>query len=354
MVIVDFSHLMHRNLYTAISQARPGKKDGKYITDDYITFYFHLMLNSLRLLGHKFDRAGEIILALDDNSYWRKDIYPEYKGKRKASRAKSDINFEEFYERNNGFILELDEYFPYTVLKVNKCEADDIIGVLSKFYGRAERVVIVSSDKDMRQSIVDGAELFDPIKREFIRMSVEEAKNYKIQHTLLGDDGDNIPNVYQGTEFTDNFKKYLKENGIYLETPYEFNELSISEKLYNEYNVYKTNRKGEIQPEKDIFKKTPFGEVKAFKAANDLFEFFKLHPLLEDNYKKNAKLVLFENIPIEIQNNIIQKYKDLEIKYNPNKIMQFLVKYNLRKLIFDITDFYTVSQKKENSIDEWI
>ena len=356
MVVVDYSHLMHRNLHIAISQAHPKKINGKYDTDEYMSFFFHLMLNSLRLLGHKFAGAGEVILAIDDQTYWRKDIYPDYKGKRKAKRDKSDIDYSEFYKRSNEFLYELEQYFPYTVLNVPKCEADDIIGVLSKFYGRADRVVVVSSDKDMRQCIVDGAELYDPIKKEFVRMSIDDAKRYKIQHTLLGDDGDNIPHIMHGTSFTDNFLKYLKTCGIYVDNPVEFNKLSISGKLYAEYDVYKKNRKGEVQPEKDTFKKIGFGEVGALKASKDLVNFFKeKSPIVKENYEWNSKLVLFEHIPPEITNNIIQKYNSLEVQYDPNKIMQFLMKYNLRKLLMDITDFYITPQKKQESVlDEWL
>ena len=356
MVIVDWSHMSHRNLYVAISQTRPKKINGKYDTEEYISFYYHLMLNSLRLISHKFD-AGEIVLAIDDKNYWRKDIFPDYKGSRKKKKEESDINFDEFYEKSNMFLNEVDEYFPYSVLNVKDCEADDIIGVLSKFYGNTERIVIVSSDKDMRQCIVDGAEMYDPMKKEFIRMSVEDAKAYKIQHILLGDSGDNIPNVFAGTAFTDNFTRYLKVNGIYVETPQEFEKLTISEKLYNEFDIYKVNRKGEIQDTKDIFKTVPFGEVKAKKAAEDLPQFFKKHPLLEKHYNKNAELVLFDNIPKNIQNDIITSYNDLTLKYEPTKIFNFLVKYNLRKLVMDITDFYIVNQREEKSkeaINEWM
>ncbi len=354
MIIVDWSHSAHRMLYVAISQAKPGKIDGKYITEDYIQFFFHLMLNSLRLIGHKFNNAGEIILAIDDKNYWRKNIYPEYKGQRKASRAKSDINFPEFYEQLATFTDEMEKHFPYTVLNVKDCEADDIIGVLSKFYGKTERVIAISSDKDMRQIISYGAELYDPIKTEFVRMSLEEVKDYKLHHTLAGDGGDNIPNVWQKTKFTDNFLRYLKLSGIYLETPYEFDKLTVSEKLYDEYDVYKTNRKGEIQPEKDIFKMVPFGDVKINKAKQDLNEFFTLHPLLKKHYEENAKLVLFDNIPQEIQNDIIKTYNDLEYQYNPNEIFNFLIKNNLRKLMNDITDFYQDNSKKEDVMAEWV
>ena len=318
-----------------------------------MSFFLHLMLNSLRLLSHKFDNAGEIILAIDDKEYWRRDIFPDYKGQRKADRAKSDINFDEFYEGLNEFTLELEKYFPYTVLQVPKCEADDIMGVLSKFYGRIERVVNVSSDKDIRQVIVDGAELYDPIKTEFVKLTVEDVKEYKIYHTLKGDAGDNIRNVWYGTRFTDTFLRYLKISGIYIETPYEFNKLSISEKLYAEYDTYKKNRKGETLPEKDIFKTVGFGDVGIGKAMNNLNEFFKEDKLLKSRYEENKKLVLFEEIPQDIQNNIISTYRDIEPQYDPTEIFNFLVRYNLKKLLLDITDFYIVEQKEKSTLDEW-
>jgi 5'-3' exonuclease len=361
MVLVDFSHLSARNLYVAISQAKPRKKNGKYITEDFIPFYYHLMLNSLRHITSKFKKYGEIILCLDDRNYWRKDIYPDYKGSRSKKRKESDINFEEFYEKMDELIKALDDCFPYKVLKVPRAEADDLIGVLSMEYGFKEDTVVITSDKDMKQVLEYGVKLYDPIKTQFVEMTPEELKEWKMIHVLCGDDGDDIPHVKKQTQFTDTFISYLKNNNIFVTDPYEFEKLSISKKLYEDFDVKKKNRKGEELEEKDIFKSTPFGPAGAKKALKDIKDFLK-NPLLKKHFKRNCKLVLFDLIPEDLQKEIKQTLREKELKYDPNCIMEFIMENKLQQQMLNITEFYIQGElhKEQHASrvyekeDEWI
>jgi 5'-3' exonuclease len=356
MVIVDFSHLSMRNLYVAISQAKPRKENGVFVTDDFIQFYYHLMLQSLRHISSKFDDYGEIILALDSKNNWRKDFYPDYKGHRKKGRDDSDVDFETFFKKVEEFGNILDENFPYTILQVEKAEADDIIGILSEKFGAIENIMVVSSDKDFKQILEFGANLYDPIKKEHIRMSKEELKEWKLIHILCGDDGDNIPHIKRMTQFTDNFKAYLKKNEIYLDDVEKFNELSISKKLYSEYDVYKVNKKGEVQDELDIFKATPFGPAGAKKFIVDLKENLRENKLYADHFKRNMKLVLFSQVPNEIREKILEAFQNKEHKYNPDGIMKFLSAEHLTTQLMNITDFYVDSKKHEEGagMREWV
>ena len=72
----------------------------------------HMILNSIRMYRQKFkDKYGEIVIVCDAGGNWRKDVYPEYKGKRKESREKSKIDWEEAFRCINLVREELKEHF---------------------------------------------------------------------------------------------------------------------------------------------------------------------------------------------------------------------------------------------------
>jgi len=355
MILVDYSHQSMRMLYVAISQAKPKKIDGKYNTDDFFKMYMHLMLNSLRALDNKFgEKYGEIILCIDARSYWRKDIFDGYKSKRKSERDKTDVNFDTFYEKANEFLEILDLYFPYKVLRVEKAEADDMFGVLSKHYGKSEPILGVTSDKDMKQCIEYGAQIYDPIKLDFVKITPQELKEWKIEHILCGDEGDGVPHIKRMTQFTDVFISYLKEQGIFIDDVKEFNKLDISKKLYNDFDIYKTNKNGDLLNEKDIFKNTPFGPAGAKKFAQNLVENLKSDSLYAKHFARNKELVIFDCIPKEIYNSIVEEYKGLIMNYDPNEIMNFLMKNSMMELVKNITDFYILRDKPQNTMSEWL
>ena len=324
------------------------------------------MLASLRLISREFRSYGEIVICTDARTYWRKDIYPEYKAHRKKDRDESDINFEEFYAYAHDFLEVLKTQFPYTVLEVDKTEADDQIGILAKHFSPHEKVVAVSSDKDMKQILEDGAELYDPIKKVHIRMTPEELKEWKIIHILLGDEGDNIPHIKRGTQFTDAFLKFLREEGIYLkdqklnngyvETIVEqFYQLSIAEHLFQKFDVWKTTKKDGTF--KDIWKATPFGEVGAKKFAQDLANNLKSNKLWAKNFKRNKELVLNAYIPEYIEQNILNEYKNVVREYSSQGMLKFMMKHNLQEHMMNITEFELASQQMQPKVtieDEWV
>lgn len=334
MVLVDFSHLANRNLFVAIGQVKPSKVDGKYDMKQVMPFFFHLMLNSLRYISRQFKDYGKIILAIDNRNYWRRELYPEYKAHRKKAREDSAVDFDTFFTQLNSFIKILDKCFPYYVLEVDGAEADDIIAVLTKEYSKQEKVLVITSDKDMKQVLLYGAEMYDPIKQTFIKMSDEEVKLFKQLHILLGDPGDNIPNVMVGLEFSKNFIKYLKENGVFIYDPYKVKQMSFWQELVDNYNVL--NKKGE----KDIYKTPRFGEKTALKFLKE----GHLQDYLQEegfraNYERNKKLIDFDEIPDNVRQKILDAYKNLQLSYDGNCIFKFLTKMNLKENLQNINEF---------------
>lgn len=160
----------------------------------------HMFLNSLRANVVKFKKDyGEMVICVDSKNSWRRDFFPYYKASRKKSRDESELDWPKLFENITKIREELDEFFPYKVLHVDKCEADDIIGVLCAKYGKqlndgTEKILILSSDKDYIQlHRFANIDQYAPAQKKFVVHSNPEA--YLIEHVLKGDTGDGVPNV---------------------------------------------------------------------------------------------------------------------------------------------------------------
>jgi len=71
----------------------------------------HSLLYKLLFLRKKYAKYGNMILCYDNarESYWRKDVFPLYKAKRKIGREKSDVDWENFFGACNELREEISE-----------------------------------------------------------------------------------------------------------------------------------------------------------------------------------------------------------------------------------------------------
>lgn len=351
MILVDVAHLNSRILYSSIATLRPKKKNGKYITDDFKDFVINGILTSFGYFIKNFKEYGEIVCCLEGGS-WRKDYYGLYKANRQDERDKSEINFDEVYQVYDEVEKALSDCFGIKTLRVNKAEGDDIIAVLSKLALQTkEKTIILSSDKDFKQLLKYNIDIYDPIKKEFRkRHSLEEIKEDLELHIIQGDDTDNIPNLVSETEFSSPFLSYLKENDVFCSDPVEFFKLSISKKLiedYDIYKVYKTGKnKGKAKNEKDIYK-TSILTKKKIEEIKEIIHNDKEH-IYSKNYNRNKVLIDFDFIPKELQDNILNEYKNINTpKINPTKILEFCSKHKLKQIMGNYSIFL-VNKNKEN------
>jgi hypothetical protein len=163
--------------------------------------------------------------------------------------------------------------------------------------------------------------------------------NWRAQHILGGDSSDNVPNIKEGTEFSLNFIKFLRENNIFETSVYKFNKLSISVVLYDAYNVL--DKKGN----KDIFKAPRFGEKGIADFAKNMHTNLKENKLYWENYNRNKRLVIFDCIPDSIQKSIMDSFNNCTIQYNPLKIKGFFETNELRYLSNNVQMFYNSSNE---------
>jgi len=370
LTIIDFSHLSMRMLFTSISLTKPPKIKGKHPTEEYISYWKHLLFNNLSYLQKKF--KGEIIIAVDGKNNWRKKYFNKYKLSRKKHRSESPVIWEDYYSELDEVIQKIDDYFPYKIVKYNKAEADDIAGVLSNKLGNKTNITLVTSDHDWEQCLVyNKVKLFDPIKKEYKNISTNDYKIYNtpkgemcvfsIKHALKGDGGDDVPKLTEETELSDNFIAYLKENELYIDKASSFFNLNSDtiEKLINNYDVFKKYKsgknKGKNKDEKDIFKTVNLGDKaieKIVQSQESFNQFLESHELYNDYFKRNATLVDFQFIPEDTQEHILNSYNNAEIHYNPMQIFQYFIDEGLSELSGKCSDFYIGEPK--SSLDDFL
>lgn len=157
----------------------------------------HMILNSIRMYRQKFKDYGDMVIVADGGGNWRKEVYPEYKGKRKKTRDDSKIDWNEAFRIINMVLQEIKDNLPYRVIHQWGCEADDSIAELTKWtqeFGNYEEVMIVSSDKDFIQlQKFDNVKQYSPLTKKFVKD--DNPRLYQINHILSGDAGDGVPNV---------------------------------------------------------------------------------------------------------------------------------------------------------------
>lgn len=184
MIIIDFNPIVIANFYEQAMST--GKVD--------LDLLRHMALNSIRRWRQKFHREyGEVVLANDSTSYWRREFFPYYKSHRKTEKHKSPLDWVELYNNLDILRNELKDNFPYKSICVDGAEADDIIAVLCTNYSDEEDIVIVSSDRDFIQLHNENVKQFDPRQNKWVVNS--NPKQYLLEHILKGDRGDGIPNI---------------------------------------------------------------------------------------------------------------------------------------------------------------
>lgn len=186
MIIIDYSQISIASFYS-----QPNAE----LTEDFLR---HMILNSIRMYAHKHkNEYGQIVIACDGGSSWRKRVFPQYKAHRKKAREDSGMDWNLFFEYLNTIREEIKANFPYKVIHIQHVEADDVIATLVKEtqeFGKSEPVMIISSDKDFVQlHKYKNVKQFSPIQKKMV--TDPNPHLYLFEHIIRGDSGDGIPNI---------------------------------------------------------------------------------------------------------------------------------------------------------------
>jgi 5'-3' exonuclease len=281
MIIIDYNGV-------ALSSIFANKADSD---EDFIR---HCILNSIRMYNKMF-RAdyGQVVIAREGGS-WRKDIFPEYKAKRKSSRDKDDRDWDLIFSTINTLAEDLSTHFPYKVIQVQGAEADDIIGALSyntQEFGNYEPVMIVSADKDFLQlQKLENVAQYSPMTKKLLKEN--NPRRYLQEHLIKGDSGDGIPNVLS----PDNtFVEGIRQ------TPIRKNKLEdmicLGEEDMKSCSWYR-------------------------------------------NYQRNKKLIDLSETPDAIKQEIINNYNGVNPESNKMKTLNYLIKNRCNMLIECVEEFF--------------
>ena len=164
-------------------------------------------LRSLNLLIETHRPKECVIVWEGGGSSRRRSIYPDYKGGRKPQKLNRfhDGDIPDSVDNKNWQVEALIaalKNLPIRQLYISDCEADDVIGYLSKYSYKDSRVVIVSSDHDYLQLVDNRIQVWSPIKKKMYDVDAVHEEfgvhpnNMVIYRSFTGDASDNIPGVH--------------------------------------------------------------------------------------------------------------------------------------------------------------
>ena len=278
MIIVDMNQVMLSNLL-----AQLGNYTNASIEENMVR---HMVLNSLRSYRQKFfAEFGELVIACDNTNVWRKQVFPYYKANRKKNQEKSELNWASIFECMNKIRSELKEYFPYRVVDVESCEADDVIATLVK-QNSGEKILILSGDKDFIQlHTYKNVKQFDPVRKKWITDANPE--KYLHEHILKGDASDGVPNI-------------LSDDNCFV--------LGVRQKPLTQKRIDALNNCALI--------------------PDDMVR----------NFKRNQQLIDLKFIPKELESKIIESYSS-QTEKSRNHLMNYFIANKLKNLMEHIGEF---------------
>ncbi len=281
MILVDMNQVTISNLMIQM-------KD-EPLSEDLVR---HMVLNSLRSYKTKFSKDfGELVLCYDDKHCWRKDYFPYYKQNRKKARSESSLDWNELFDILTKIQNELEENFPYKVLKINGAEADDIIAILSNKISSTpnlyEEILIISGDKDFIQlQKYDNVSQYSPITKKMV--NGHNPDTYIKEHILKGDSSDGVPNV-------------LSPDHTFVEG---LRQRPLSKKKIEAWIKSETGMSDEVKR----------------------------------NYQRNHKLINLDNTPEDLQKSILDTFNEAPCG-DRSKILTYFIENKLKELTDSIGDF---------------
>lgn len=300
MIIIDYSQVALSNIFAFQTDLKRNMDAQK--TDEAVNIIRHAVLSTIKFYKKKYGREyGEVVIACDGRNYWRKDIFPHYKAGRAKSRDKSDLDWKLIFDTLAQIREDLDKYFPYKVLHIDRAEADDVIGVLTKWsqtnglvsqglYTEPQKVLIISSDGDFKQlHKYSNVRQWSPMQKKFV--TVDDPHLYLMEHIVrAGDDG--IPNIYSADD------------------------------------VFVTE--GTRQQAVTAKKLKPFLEKGRDACENEL---------VQRNWDRNRTLIDLDYIPEDVSKTILDGYINKQVQGDKNSVMNYLIKNKCRLLLDELEDF---------------
>ena len=256
----------------------------------------HMILNSIRMYNKKYrEEYGQMVICVDGFNTWRKEYFPQYKQHRKKNRQESDLDWSFIFESLNEIRQDLQENFPYKVIHIEGCEADDVIGALTietQEFGKNEPIMIISSDKDFIQlQRYKNVKQFSPIQKKAV--TDKNPRKYLFNHIMRGDAGDGIPNILSGDN---TFVEGIRQSPM------------TTKKL--EHFLHNADKLSEVMTSEEY-----------------------------RNFQRNKNLIDLHAIPKVHYKTIIDNYDNQKIAMRM-KVLNYLIKNRCNNLIESVEEFY--------------
>ena len=289
MILIDYSQVCVAAILAFSHDLKRGSDNEK---KDLIR---HVALTSIKSYKKRYGKDyGDIVICCDGRNYWRKEMFANYKGMRKKARDESDLDWSLIFDTLSEIREDLKEHFKYKVIHVDRCEADDVIAILTEStqeFGRHENVMIVSSDKDFKQlHKYDNVKQYSPMLKKLVTVNKKELHAWLIEHIVKGDSGDGIPNI-------------MSKDDVFMIGERQKN---VSSKRLEEF----------IE--------------KGFEACRTDDE--------RRNWQRNVGLVDFAYIPEDIKESVMTAF-EVPVRGDKNAIMNYLIKNKCRLLLNEIEEF---------------
>lgn len=141
------------------------------------------------------------IILWDGDAQWRKDIYPDYKGNRKAMNPKQ-AEQKAAYKRQMPLLEHGLSTLGVMQIRSPLLEADDLAAHMVATTLKGRKTLMLSGDRDWLQLLNADTEWYDPIRDQHVHLdNFFEFTGYRTTRAfvqgkaLQGDSSDNVPGV---------------------------------------------------------------------------------------------------------------------------------------------------------------
>ena len=185
MILLDYSSVMMSSIFSRIESF-----------DDDLELLRHQIFNIIRLYNVKHrSEFGEMVLCMDGAKNWRREQFPFYKANRRKSRNNSVHDWDNIYKVLNQVREEISTMSPFRCIRVDRCEADDVIANIVEKQTSPSPILIISPDRDFIQlHKFPNVKQFSNIQKKWLEPVVSPEYDLK-EKILKGDVGDGVPNV---------------------------------------------------------------------------------------------------------------------------------------------------------------
>ena len=280
MIIIDMNQISLASLMMDLNMRKSNEVDEGMVR--------HMILNSIRLYRTQFNKEyGEVILTYDSKHYWRREYFPNYKAGRRKGREKDNKDWDTIFTVLNKIKAEFKDNLPYKYLEVYGAEADDIIATLCKT-NQNEKIMIISGDKDFIQlHKYPNVKQYSPILKKYV--NDHNPSTYIKEHILKGDTSDGVPNV-------------LSPDNTFV----------------------------------DSIRQRPLGRKKIETWLDIHID--DLPEEVKRNYQRNHKLINLDNIPDELEKEIMFEFKEAPCG-DRSKLLNYFIQSRLKNLTSEIGEF---------------